>query len=64
MGLPENIDALLVKYDLFDLEEGAKPTLSANEEQLVNSFRALDSDGRSLVLELVGYLASSTGSAN
>lgn len=38
--------------------------LTHDEEQLIRSFRALDSDGRSLVLELVGYLASSTDSAN
>lgn len=44
--------------DLFDLEEGIKPALSANEQRLLNAFRSLDESQQSTVLGMVEGLAS------
>lgn len=45
--------------DLFDLEEGIKPALSADEQRLLNAYRSLDESQRNTVLTMIEGLAVS-----
>ena len=45
--------------DLFDLEEGIKPALSADEQRLLNAYRSLDESQRNTVLTMIEGLAGS-----
>ena len=45
--------------DLFDLEEGIKPALSADEQRLLNAYRSLDESQRNTVLAMIEGLAVS-----
>ena len=45
--------------DLFDLEEGIKPALSADEQRLLNAYRSLDESQKNTVLTMIEGLAVS-----